>query len=370
MKIVKIFFALLLIVFIGCNYNQQKNKTISIGVILPLTGDYAKIGADIKKAIEIAEQDAENKGLIKKNEINVIFEDSKMDATTTVNAYNKLRSSNNMQAVITVTSKCVLALKPLANKDKILLLNASAISTEIEDNSDYCFSLIPDAKAESVFLSDYILKNKNISDIALVYRNDQSGKSFCDEFSKYYSKNGGLIQIVEAHPTNTTDFKTIIAKLKEAKSVKAVFMASLGVETANFLKQSRELNFNIPVFTYETINQPNALDLAGNLIDNVEFVSPRFSPQDTAYKALKKSLKSKYGSDEINFYMVSHYNAFMLLANLIHSGNTVGSEFKANVPNVTGGNYLGSKISIDSIGHSNASLGIYGYHNQLIYQIK
>ncbi len=370
MKIIKIFFALLLIVFIGCNYNQQNNKAISIGVILPLTGDYAKIGADIKKAIEIAEQDAENKGLIKKDEINLIFEDSKMDATTTVNAYNKLKASNNIQAVITVTSKCILALKPLANKDKILLLNASAISTEIEDNADYCFSLIPDAKAESVFLSDYILSKKYIKDIALVYRNDQSGKSFYDEFSKYYSKNGGSIQIVEAHPTGTTDFKTIIAKLKKTGNVKAVFMASLGVETANFLKQSKELNFNIPVFTYETINQPNALDLAGNLVDNIEFVSPRFSPKDAAYKALKKSLKSKYGSDEINFYMVSHYNAFMLLANLMHSGNTTGSEFKANVSKETGANYLGPKFSIDSIGLSNASLGIYGYHAKSVYQIQ
>jgi len=339
-------------------------------VIIPLTGDYAKIGADIKKAIEIAEQDAENKGLIKKDQVNIIYEDSKMDATTTVNAYNKLKSSNNIQAVITVTSKCILALKPLANKDTILLLNASAISTEIEDNADYCFSLIPDAKAESVFLSDYIFSNKHIKDIALVYRNDQSGKSFYDEFSNYYSKNGGSIQIVEAHPTGTTDFKTIIAKLKKTGNAKAVFMASLGVETANYLKQSKELNFNLPVFTYETINQPNALDIAGNLINNVEFVSPKFNPKDTAYKALKQSLKSKYGSDEINFYMVSHYNAFILLANLIYSGNTTGSAFKANIPHVNANNYLGSKLSIDSIGHSNASLGIYGYHNQSIYQIK
>ena len=371
MNKIKILLAISLIAFsiTGCNFDQQKNKTISIGVIIPLTGDYAKIGADIKKAIEIAEEDAVIQGLIKKDQIKVVFEDNRLDATVTMNAYNKLKSLNNIQAVITVTSKCILALKPLANKDKILLLNASAISTEIEDSFDYCFSLIPDAQAESIFLSEYILKNKNINDLALIYRNDQSGKSFQEEFTKHFLMNDGLIQISEAHPTNTTDFKTIITKIKNKENVKAVFMASLGVEIAHFLKQSKELDLNIPVFTYETINQPNAIDIAGSLIDKVEFVSPKFYPQDTIFNTFRLSLKNKFGSDEINFYMTSHYNAYMLIASLLKEGSSSGEEFKAIIPSLGNFKFLGYETSIDSIGKASTALGIYGFNQKQLFLI-
>jgi branched-chain amino acid transport system substrate-binding protein len=362
MKKIKILLAISVIAFTitGCN---------SIGVIIPLTGDYAKIGADIKKAIEIAEQDAVIQGLVKKDQIKVIFEDNRLDATVTMNAYNKLKSLNNIQAVITVTSKCILALKPLINKNKTLLLNASAISTEIEDSSDYCFSLIPNAEAESIFMSEYIYKNKKINNTAIVYRNDQSGKSFQEEFAKHYLLNGGSIPITEAHPINTTDFKTIITKIKSKENVKAVFMASLGVEIANFMKQSKELDLNIPIFTYETINQPNALDIAGSLIDKVEFVSPKFFPQDTIFNTFRHSLKNQFGTDEINFYMTSHYNAYMLIARLISSGNRTGDEFKANIPLLGNFKSLGYEISIDSIGNASTALGIYGFNQKQIFLI-
>ncbi len=367
MRKLLLFIVFTLMIF-GCNNQQSKHIKLNIGVIIPLTGDYSKIGKDLQKAIVLAKQDAIRNGLIKNEQINIIFEDNKLDATTTINAYNKLKAINNIDVVITVTSKCILALKPIANKDEVILLNASAISTEIEDSIDYCFSIIPNAASEATFLSSYIL-NKQEKSTSIIYRNDQSGNSFYSAFSKHYESNGGIIPVVEAHPTNTTDFRTIIAKIKTDNTQDALFMPSLGVETAHFLKQSKELNLNIPIYTYETINQPNALDIAGNLIDRVEFVSPTFQPNDSAFILFREDLMASYGSDEINFYMISHYNAFMLCANLLNKGFKTSQEFKKEIPNITGEFYLGSPFRIDSIGNAHTQLSIYGYRNKSIYQL-
>lgn len=372
MKTLKsVFMLVLIIVVIGVcvSCKQQGKGAVSIGVIIPLTGDYAKIGLDIKKAIEIAEQDAINKGFAKKGEITVYFEDNKLDAALTVAAYNKLKSINNIQAVITVTSKCILALKPLANKDKVLLLNASAISTEIEDAEDFCFSLIPNARTESEYLSDYMLKKKQIKNAALIYRNDQSGQSFNSCFAKKYTQDGGVIGITESHPVNTSDFRTIIAKLKQNKDIQGIFAASLGVEVANFVKQCKELNYKLPILTYESINQPNALDIAGNLIDDIEFVSPKFLKSDPDYDLFKKSLKEKFNSEEINFYMISHYNAYMVIAKLLKSGFTTGTEFRDNVAKIRNYKFLGPEIIIDPQGNASTALGIFGFKNKQLINI-
>lgn len=373
MKNIKILIALSAIVFAltGCkSCNKQKIKTINIGVIIPLTGDYAKIGNDIKKAIEVGEKDAINKGLIKEGVINVLFEDNKLDAANTITAYNKLKAINDIQVVITVTSKCILALKPLANKNKILLLNASAISTEIEDSVDFCFSLIPNAKTESEYLSNYIFDDKKIKSIALIYRNDQSGQSFNDWFSKKYIKKGGTIPLTEPHPINTSDFRTIIAKLKSNEDIKGVFMASLGVETANFVKQCKELNFILPIYTYESINQPKSIEIAGKSIENIEFVSPKFNPSDTSYAAFKQAIKEKYNNDEINFYMISHYNAFMVIAKLFSQGFSSGSEFKENISKLGNIKFLGSEINIDPQGNATSALEISGFKEKQIFTVK
>jgi len=372
MRTLKIILVLLVTIpiFVGFYSCKEKKKTMSIGVIIPLTGDYAKIGIDIKKAIEIAEEDAVHQGLIKEGQIKVYFEDNKLDATNTIGAYNKLKSINNIQAVITVTSKCILALKPLANKDKVLLLNASAISTEIEDSDDYCFSLIPNAESESKYLSEYILKKKLIDNIAIIYRNDQSGQSFNNYFSKSYISNGGVIPFIEATPVNTSDFRTIITKLKSNKNLKGVFMATLGVETANFLKQCKELNFNLPVFSYETINQPNAIGIADNLINNIEFVSPKFNPNDSTFMQFKQSLKAKYNSDEINFYMISHYNAYMLISKLVSKGFTNSVEFQENTSKLGSFKFLGSEIRIDKMGVAFTDLEIYGFKQKQVINIE
>lgn len=346
------------------------SKTISVGVIIPLTGDYAKIGTDIKKSIEVAEADAIQRGLIKQGQIQILFEDNKLDANNTVAAYNKLRSINNIQAVITVTSQSILALKPLVNKDKVLLLNASAISTDIEDSADFCFSLIPNAKAESEYLSNFILQDKGIRSLALIYRNDPSGQSFNRWFSQKYTSDGGVINVTEAHPANTSDFRTIIAKLRSGERIGGIFMASLGVETANFVKQSRELNLNIPVFTYESINQPKAIEVAGETIDNIEFVTPRFNPNDASFNVFKRSLAERYKNDEINFYMISHYNAFMLIIKLVNSGFNSGNDFKDNIPRLGAVNFLGSEISIDPQGNASTALEISGFKNKQVVTVK
>ena len=68
--------------YFGKNSNQPTSQEpIKIGVILPLTGPYGKIGEDAQKAIKLA-----TKG---ENNIKLVFEDSQFEAKKAVSSYQK-----------------------------------------------------------------------------------------------------------------------------------------------------------------------------------------------------------------------------------------------------------------------------------------
>ncbi len=94
----------------------------------------------------MALDDAINQGMISKDKVKLVIEDAQADPRKSVDAFKKLTEIDKIAACITATSGVTLAIKPIANQNKIVLMNASAISTEIEDTPDYTFSVIPNAR--------------------------------------------------------------------------------------------------------------------------------------------------------------------------------------------------------------------------------
>jgi branched-chain amino acid transport system substrate-binding protein len=145
---------ILLVVLFFSACKTEKKETITIGAILPLTGGYAQYGNYMRQGMELALEDAINSGKIISNEIQLIFEDSQADPKKSVSAINKLIEINLVTACIPATSGVTLAIKPIANKNEVILVNATAISPQIEDSSDYVYSIIPDAAFEGKFLAE------------------------------------------------------------------------------------------------------------------------------------------------------------------------------------------------------------------------
>ncbi len=365
-KVALFLFALILL--IGCN--QSKNDTIKIGAILPLTGDYAQIGKDIQSGMLQALDDAILEGQINKGQVEILFEDGQIDTRKTVSAYNKLFEINNIQAVTTVTSKSILAIKPLVNKNKVVLINGSAISTIIEDSSDFCFSLIPNAAIESRALAAFAFENYKYHNIAIVYRNDQSGASFKDEFTKSFKELGGTISITEAHTPNTTDFRTIITKLKNIRNIDAIFMPSFGHETAMFAKQSEELNFVKQIFTYEIFNRPASINAAGSSASRVIFCSPNFNETSEEAIKLKDKIVTNFNNANYNYYLTSHYDATRLIISIIAKGAKSGVEIKNGINDLKSFTGINGTFVFNEYGAASSDIIFFTVTDGIIIPIK
>lgn len=320
-KLVFISVAFLVIFSFGCA--KKDGKEIRIGAILPLTGDYAMYGKYDLQGIELALEDAMNKGTIPKGGIKLFVEDGQTDPAKGTAAFLKLVNANNVSAVIAVTSGVVLAIKPIANQKKVVLINASAISTEIEDADDYCFSVIPSAEVEGSFLAEFAFKKLDKRNAGILYRNDQSGISFKNIFARCFTKLGGKVVYEEPHMPEERDFRTCITKISDVKEIDVLFMASFGPEVALYLRQAKELGISKQVLTYTPFYSPKVLEIGGTAVNGVFFTVPNFDPNSSEpiIEELKRKVLEKYNQPEVNYYIASHYDAMSLLIDAIKHGN-------------------------------------------------
>ena len=327
-KIIFIAFAILIVW--GCG--NQKKEVIKIGAVLPLTGDYGAYGTYMKQGMELALNDAVNKGIIKRGEVELVFEDSQADPQKAVNAFKKLISFDKVLACIPATSGVTLAMKPIANQNKVILINATAISNEIEDASDYMYSIIPNAELEGHYLADYAFTKLQKHSAAIIYRNDASGKSFDKSISEKFIELGGHILYRDAHQPKNDNFDVFLNKIQHNKEIDVVFVMSFGPEVANFVKQAKEKNIDRQILTYETFHSPTALEIAKNAANGVIFCSPQFDPNSDSSQIteLKKEIFNSYkGQREFNYFIAAHYDAVSLLLKAISAGNRTPHKVKA-----------------------------------------
>ena len=116
----KIFASLAIVVIFGVitlitHTKTSKNTTkIKIGVIVPLSGEGAQFGEEIKNGIEIA---------LKQNNLRdrfeIIYEDGKIDPKTSLSAYQKLSSLDKVNIIIgPLGPNTTLAVAPTLRKDR------------------------------------------------------------------------------------------------------------------------------------------------------------------------------------------------------------------------------------------------------------
>src|SRR3989344_4828239 len=137
-----------LLIFTACAVSQpifQEKQIIKIGALLPLTGQNAIYGEEIKNAIELAKTEINEHGGINGKQMEIIYEDDKADPTVGTKAMQKLIEIDDVSIVLgSWVSGVVLAVAPIAEQNKVVVL-ATAISPKITTAGDYIFRMQPSA---------------------------------------------------------------------------------------------------------------------------------------------------------------------------------------------------------------------------------
>ncbi len=257
------------------NLNTPKEKeVVKIGVIMPQTGFLASPGQNVIKGIELYFNEFNQK--YPGHKVQLVIEDSKSETKVGVNAINKLISTDRIRIIIgDLASPIFLAMAPIAEKNKVVMISPGASNPAVRNAGDYIFRDYPSDEFDGKIMAKYMRDEKGVKKTAVAYFNNDYGIGLKDAFVKEYEKNGTEISLLKSFDDNNLDFKTLILQLKRSNSKNIYFIGS-PKQSAYFLKQLKEQNLHIKVFGNLGIEDKEFINIARNSFDSVVYSAPYF----------------------------------------------------------------------------------------------
>lgn len=255
---------------VGC---VKQEKTIKIGALLPLTGPSANHGQDAKEGMNLALKEIRNSDKILGNKIEIIWEDDNSTPQGAISGAQKLINIDKVAVIIgPISSSATLAVAPLAEKSKVVLLSPSASSPEISDAGDFIFRNSLLAPPQGKKMAQFCFENLKITKVDVLFLNDDTGWGYYNSFKQNFESLGGKINLVENYDKTDTDFRPQIIKLKK-DGAKAVYVPSVPQTMGLILKQSAELGYN-PIFLANIgVEGEDLLKIAGEKAEGIYYTS-------------------------------------------------------------------------------------------------
>ncbi len=237
--------------------SDQPGRILKIGVLAPLTGEYATSGDQIKNGMELAREDLSNGGY----DLTIIFEDSCF-AKETLTAMTKMIEQDNIEII--GGSFCLtgfIPIIPLLEQHKIIGFNTAA-NPDMVLNSSYVFSTNVPIREDAKNIADFASNKLKARTAAAIHHTGQFAVDYAKYESKYFEEAGGTIVADEPVEIAAVDFRTELTKIKE-KNPDVLFVTHLSSPLGTMLKQARELGINATIVSNSEAEDPNVITSAG-----------------------------------------------------------------------------------------------------------
>lgn len=360
----KIIFVLLGLAILGISLLLGFNSTglftlseskINIGAILPLTGNYGYQGQDIKEGIELALDEINND---KNNsyKFTILYEDVGTNFKEgAITSYQKLTNINNVKLLITSYGDTVLAIAPLAEKDKVIAFAVASGSPKISQAGDYIFrnNLLPED--EFKILSKYIYEDKNILNFVTVGMNTESSMTYTNGFKNEYIKLGGKIEYSEKINRDQTDFKTIITKLK-SNNIGAMLLMMGGDQMALFMNECSKQDYHPQIYGGYYTENTKLIEIGKENIEGIIYTN-YFDPNFKESKEFIDKFQKKYNKYPNPYSALAYDNIYMLKVSIEKCANVIDTNcIKNNLYKIKDFNGASGTTTINSNGDTIKSI--------------
>lgn len=321
------------IAFCGCveKKPEAKLEEIKVGAILPLTGDLAVYGENIKKGIDLAVEEINNKGGINGTNITALYKDNEGKRDKTVSAMNEL--AGEVPVVIgAAVSANTLAVCPIAEEKKIVLISPTSTSPILSDYKNYVFRTVGSDVHQGSVLSDVVsgLKPERTilyKKVAVLYVDNEYGiglknefeKRYMEEVSRYVEQPASLIVATESFKEGDSEFKAMLTKIKE-KEPDVIVLIGYVKEGAAIVKQAKEVGLNVTWLGSDGIKSDAFIEHAGINAEGIIATYPISMVSEPVTENFVELYEAKYGSGHIDSFAAYGYDTMMVVGEAIENG--------------------------------------------------
>jgi len=311
--IIGIVIVLIVVGIIIYQNNQNKEETIKIGFIGPLTGDGAIFGMPEKNAMELIKDRVNSNGGINGKKIEVIYEDGRCDSREAVSGANKLIGVDRVKVIFTTCDAETLAVAPIAEENKVIQISTYGSGSKISHIGDYIFRACYSDNVTALIAAEAMLKeNKKIG---IITEETSYPVSLSTDLKTHITRLGGSY-FEEKFPIASKDVRTQLLKIINEKPDAIFINPDTPTTGIVILKQLKNLDFKGKIYGnyFASSQEVQKLSEADGLI----YIADPTVDDNLLKKNFLNEYYKRYGAyPDMEYPTVTTYDSFNVIVEIM-----------------------------------------------------
>jgi branched-chain amino acid transport system substrate-binding protein len=310
--------AILGFVLAGCS------KSVPVGAIISETGAAASYGGKVKKGLDLALEEINAAGGFNGKALELIYRDDGTNQEVGRQVAQELIDEIGVGAIIgAVSSSVTLAVAPIAESEKVILLSPTASTPDITQAGYYIFRTYPSDILEGTAMANFA-RDLGVERMAIFAVDNEFGSGlkdvFAGEFESRFRKIVKSIDFPEAEAANLT---AEIEALKEEQP-DGIYIVAYVEDVAAIVQLIRDAGLESVILTTSSVSDGDLVEFVGTAAENIVF--PRgsaFDPdsENAEVRQFVRAYRKKYGEDPDDF--AAHgYDALKVLLEGMQKGKS------------------------------------------------
>ncbi len=238
-------------------------KDIVVGTSVALTGKYARTGQEQLQGFQMWVEEVNARGGLLGQQVKLVYYDDESKPETGAKLYEKLITDDKVDLLIgPYSSDVTMAASTVAEKHNFPMVSSGASASEIwERGYKNTFGLYTLAE---LYMDDILEfgKSKGLKTIALIYENTAFPRGVASGVKSKAKQLGMQVVFEEEYGKASTDFSSMIIKIK-AKKADMVIGGSYLPDSTAFMRQAKENRLYAKIFAFAV--GPGLPDFGQNL---------------------------------------------------------------------------------------------------------
>lgn len=341
-KLVAVIAAIALVASLtGCSKSSKadqapasESKTVKIGFAAPLTGDNAVYGQGMKRAVELAIEEANASDEAKAAGItfDLRAEDDAGDPKQAVTVANALVADKAVAGVVGhFNSGCSIPASPVYNEAKLPMVSVSSNPQLTAQGYAAVNRIVAKDDAQGSFAGELVAGELGFTKVALVDDSTPYGQGLATEFKKVFTGKSGTLVSEDRIQPKEVDFSALVTKLK-SESPQAVYYAGAHSEGALLTKQMKEAGLKVPVIGGDMLYTPEYIKIAGAANAEGDIATSLGLPLDQQPKGVEfqKKYVAKFGS-EPEAYDSYAYDCALVIIDAVYKAGPARADVMAAI---------------------------------------
>ena len=280
-------------VLLGC----EPPEPIRIGFVGGTSGRVADLGIAGRDAVLLAVELRNQSGGVAGRKVKLLIKDDQQSPEVARRAVRDLIEQGVVAIVGPMTSAMAIAVVPIANEAKVLLMSPTATTDDLTGLDDYFFRLNTSARDNASRIARYHVGQNATRRLAATYdlRNKSYTENWLDSFrATYVQGDGEVVKVIGFESGGETTFLQLAQDLLAAP-VDGVLIVANSVDTALLCQQIRKLGSRVPIISSEWAATERLVELGGKAVEGV-IMAQNFDRNSTAprYRAFYQAYRDRF----------------------------------------------------------------------------